>query len=582
MQAALHSPDPINLPTGGLATFLTAETGSWADEDDYPTTGIGSVRDVADKLAEFGRWEDTYIVHAAEGETVVPMAILDGNPGLKESLFNQMREMGLDPEQYVVGNELNSLNPVTGQPEFSFFSRTWKKLKKAAKKAFKVVIPIIVQAVLTPILGPMGASAATSFLQAKYYGADTKDAFKSAGIAALTTGVLKGVQGSVEAGAGNRIAGFKKGVGAGLTGSETWGSTQDQKPSKLAELLGAKDTSVPSVTDIDAGTAAAMANETGAGVPAGQGTVTPVGEQASGAQTFAAPEGRGVGSAPIPETSSVGSLAQQNARDRALLTNRVSDLTGKTVDVPGLDSDQLSATQMRANLQQSTFDPATLKPASVGERFTNIFTDQGGGTFKEVLGDVKDLIIAPSASETDIMMGELDLAKYPNLENMSPTEIKKLYMKNMGLTSGEYVSGMKDKLALTQGGLIDRYAVPAGLGYAALAASTPEEEDGGPPEWFDTRSSVDVFRSNPAKYGYGYGTYGPYQAPGMADGGRAFPRRNGGISGPGTGTSDDIPAMLSDGEFVMTAQAVQGAGNGSRKQGMRRMYDMMRNFEGTA
>ena len=30
-----------------------------------------------------------------------------------------------------------------------------------------------------------------------------------------------------------------------------------------------------------------------------------------------------------------------------------------------------------------------------------------------------------------------------------------------------------------------------------------------------------------------------------------FPRMNGPIEGPGTETSDDIPAMLSDGEFVL-------------------------------
>jgi hypothetical protein len=40
--------------------------------------------------------------------------------------------------------------------------------------------------------------------------------------------------------------------------------------------------------------------------------------------------------------------------------------------------------------------------------------------------------------------------------------------------------------------------------------------------------------------------------------------------------------MLSDGEFVMTADAVRGAGNGNRKHGMRRMYDMMQNFEGAS
>jgi hypothetical protein len=59
-----------------------------------------------------------------------------------------------------------------------------------------------------------------------------------------------------------------------------------------------------------------------------------------------------------------------------------------------------------------------------------------------------------------------------------------------------------------------------------------------------------------------------------------FPRRQGYIAGPGTETSDDIPAMLSDGEFVMTARAVRGAGDGSRKNGVKKMYDIMRAFEG--
>ena len=49
---------------------------------------------------------------------------------------------------------------------------------------------------------------------------------------------------------------------------------------------------------------------------------------------------------------------------------------------------------------------------------------------------------------------------------------------------------------------------------------------------------------------------------GMADGGNVenFPRKTGEISGPGTKTSDSIPAMLSDGEFVQRADAVNGAG----------------------
>ena len=53
------------------------------------------------------------------------------------------------------------------------------------------------------------------------------------------------------------------------------------------------------------------------------------------------------------------------------------------------------------------------------------------------------------------------------------------------------------------------------------------------------------------------------------------------ISGPGTGTSDSIPAMLSDGEFVMTAKAVRGMGDGSRKKGGE-MYQMMNKLESMA
>jgi hypothetical protein len=74
-----------------------------------------------------------------------------------------------------------------------------------------------------------------------------------------------------------------------------------------------------------------------------------------------------------------------------------------------------------------------------------------------------------------------------------------------------------------------------------------------------------------------------------------FPVKDGQIDGPGTETSDDIPAMLSDGEFVMTAKAVKGAGsfnindnngiltltpNGdpSRDSGTRVMYKLMEHF----
>lgn len=47
------------------------------------------------------------------------------------------------------------------------------------------------------------------------------------------------------------------------------------------------------------------------------------------------------------------------------------------------------------------------------------------------------------------------------------------------------------------------------------------------------------------------------------------------VTGPGDGQSDDIPAMLADGEFVFPADVVSALGNGSTKAGSDKLYDMM-------
>lgn len=58
-----------------------------------------------------------------------------------------------------------------------------------------------------------------------------------------------------------------------------------------------------------------------------------------------------------------------------------------------------------------------------------------------------------------------------------------------------------------------------------------------------------------------------------------YAKAGGHISGPGTGTSDDVPAMLSDGEFVLTAKAVRGAGDGDRMKGAKKLYKLMNSLE---
>ena len=43
--------------------------------------------------------------------------------------------------------------------------------------------------------------------------------------------------------------------------------------------------------------------------------------------------------------------------------------------------------------------------------------------------------------------------------------------------------------------------------------------------------------------------------------------------------ADDVPAMLSKNEFVMTADAVRGLGNGSVEEGSKKLYNTMKQAE---
>jgi len=59
----------------------------------------------------------------------------------------------------------------------------------------------------------------------------------------------------------------------------------------------------------------------------------------------------------------------------------------------------------------------------------------------------------------------------------------------------------------------------------------------------------------------------------LAAGGDTFPRKIGQISGPGGPKDDKVPAMLSNGEFVFTAKAVDNAG------GPKAMYNLMNKLD---
>ena len=130
-------------------------------------------------------------------------------------------------------------------------------------------------------------------------------------------------------------------------------------------------------------------------------------------------------------------------------------------------------------------------------------------------------------------------------------------------------------------------ALAGGAGLLLGGALTPEEKKAEAlkqstvsPEDFEAMRFRGATASTPYTGDVRVSTYSPnpYYAY-RASGGEIDARVGGHLKGPGTGTSDSIPAKLSDGEFVMTAKAVKGAGGGSRAAGAKRMYDMMHQFE---
>jgi len=109
---------------------------------------------------------------------------------------------------------------------------------------------------------------------------------------------------------------------------------------------------------------------------------------------------------------------------------------------------------------------------------------------------------------------------------------------------------------------------------------------------YGKEDSIDDILATTQMQGLPYAA-GGYVEPLMAQGGMTLPlmAKKGGlpamtegredfrdgkhVAGDGDGQSDDIPAMLADGEFVFPADVVSALGNGSSKAGTDKLYEMM-------
>ena len=396
-----------------------------------------------DKLAQ-PQLEDTQIVHAAPGEMVVPPVISNTT---QQSINQDMQAVGLNPQEYVVGN--GQINQLTGLQQFGFLSKIFKKVKNVVKKVAPVAVSFI------PGLGAVAKGALTA-VAGKASGMDTKDA----------------LLGGLTAGLGAKFAGSGAGAASKVADKGIFGGT-----------LGPR-------------------------IKSGLGNFFQPGDQATG--IFGGNIGPGI-------RRGIGNLFS-----------------------PG---------QMGAGGQQEI-----------------VYQDENGNIYTE--SQVNKMIAAGNmpGTLTEVQTGMFGGTLGPKLKNF--------FLGNQQQGQGGLLSGL-GQIGPGQGGMLGGNAGLAALAalYGAAVKKQAEKREGG---LRDIRASRRPdLAAQPVFQGFDLGV-----RPGMAYGGTAMGRpgfANGGplnpeafeldyrqVGGPtigiGTGTSDDIPAMLSDGEYVFTASANNGAG----------------------
>jgi hypothetical protein len=184
----------------------------------------------------------------------------------------------------------------------------------------------------------------------------------------------------------------------------------------------------------------------------------------------------------------------------------------------------------------AALDPATQKGFSPVTKGINL---TGGKSITDIMGGKNPIEYASSKLLPQSVEDALNTG--PGNTNTSSSGGINPQMAALALLYGKAV---KDFTKKTEGGLTDiRQSIRPDLNPAPVFAG------------FDLGVRKAAAFGGPIGYGRQNFNKGGLAAIGELD------MRNGGESaGPGTGTSDDIPAMLSDGEFVMTAAANNGAG----------------------
>jgi LysM repeat protein len=548
--------------------------------------------EMAMEMAAAGRGGDNMLAHLTPGEVVLPLGMMD-DPDFERAVENRFNQLDLNPEEYVAGLGIASLNPVTGLEEFGFFKKLAKGVKKVVKK---VVRPIAKVAQFVP--GPWQPAAALISRAGTVY-----DVAKGRASPLALAGAFAPLPGG--AGAAGQAAGAaaSRGIGgltSGLRGLISGGGADGVGNfGRLGDILGGASSAGRGITGLISG-----------GGADGVGNFGRLGDILGGAS------GSGGG---------LGGLISGGGADGVGNFGRVGDFFGGLGDAAGItnyggmtvpgygggqitvqEGDTLSQIAEAAGVSLEDLiaanpdiaDPNLIYPGQA-INIPGMGGQQGGSFFgmrtPDSIRGIEDSIKGMLGMDGDSRSGGF----------------------NMGALGAAGLAGLLGKLAYDE--TKNRKGVPLTPSVVMNAAGrfnleneiarrsgtqapNPVEFGMLPPSAIPTMSGGRVPTTAQAELeeqkatGMRYG--GPVMA--FADGGNVdekdFKRMNGDINGPGTEVSDDIPAMLSDGEFVMTGRAVRGAGafnmknkNGiitltpksgeDRDRGTKLMYEMMDLFK---
>lgn len=508
------------------------------------------------ELSQAGRGGDTMLAHLTPGEVVLPLGMMD-DADFERAVETRFNELDLNPEEYVAGLGIASLNPMTGLEEFGFFKKIAKGVKKVVKK---VVRPVAQIAQLIP--GPHQPLAALINRAGTVYDVARGRAspLALASLGAPVPGGGRGIgslSGIFESGGRD----FLGNVGRGISGLIRGGGADNVgRFGTLGDILGGIGDNL-GVTDFGGGQ--------GIRVPGFAGGFIKVSDMGSGFPTVA-----GQNPADIIENY-LQQYPEQEGDIASLLTSGISqsEIADALIRFGGAGPTQGGSTPAfikrigdamglggASGLRDVYGQGGTGESSGIGSLFENVgIRDVGAATLAGVLAKLaydeakgrKGVPLTPSVV--------MNAAGRFNLEN----EIARR-------------SGTADPNPV-EFGLLPRGTLPTLSGGRA-----------------PTQSQVQLEQRKATGMRYG----GPVMA--FAEGGNVdmaeFKRMDGDINGPGTEVSDDIPAMLSDGEFVMTGRAVRGAGafdmknnngiitltpgNGEdRERGTKLMYEMMDLFK---